>query len=105
MTPEGKIKKDFKHAVSNIPKFWYFSPVSNGMGVMGIPDFVCCYQGRFIGVETKAPGRRGQENQGLSALQVRVKNLILAAGGWYFIIDDKESLDNFLYSLDKIAGL
>lgn len=43
----------------------------------GIPDLLCCWYGRFVGIEVKAPGRRG----GFSKLQVRNLERIEDAGG------------------------
>jgi hypothetical protein len=48
---------------------WYYMPVQNGMGVVGIPDLICCVPveitedmvgksiGVFAAIETKAPGK------------------------------------------------
>ena len=44
-------------------------------GTSGIPDIICCYKGRFIGMECKFPG--GQ----LSELQKRAIARINRAGG------------------------
>lgn len=52
-TPEGAVKKAAKKLLDAASAF-YFMPVSNGMGRMGIPDIICCLDGRFIGIETKA---------------------------------------------------
>lgn len=55
-TPEGKVK-------AMISKFlkergvWRFMPVNNGMGVVGIPDFICCWDGLFVAIEAKAPDK------------------------------------------------
>lgn len=93
-TNEGAVKERVKKVLKNhAPQAWFFMPVSAGFGVMGIPDFVGVHNGRFFGIETKAPGRRGQTNGGLSGLQVRCKALILAAGGAYFVVDDEETLE------------
>lgn len=90
---EGAVKDKVKKLLKRYePLLWYYMPVSNGMGVMGIPDFVCCYDGMFMCIETKRPGRRGEANGGLSALQVRVRRLIETAGGKYFVVDDDISL-------------
>ena len=44
-------------------------------GTNGIPDIICCYKGRFLGLEAKLPGGR------LKALQRRALDKINAAGG------------------------
>ena len=49
-TPEGKVKEACKKYLKSIGA-WYFMPVSNGMGQVGIPDIICCYKGQFLAVE------------------------------------------------------
>ena len=44
-------------------------------GTSGIPDIICCYKGRFLGLEAKLPGGK------LTALQCRALDKINAAGG------------------------
>ena len=44
-------------------------------GVSGVPDIICCYKGRFLGLEAKLPGGR------LTALQKRALERINRAGG------------------------
>lgn len=77
MTPEGRVKaairkalldRGFWQAGRQRPESvagWFYMPVSNGMGVHGIPDFVCCLDGRMFVIEAKAPGKLGDlsENQ------------------------------------------
>ena len=29
-------------------------PATGGYGVSGVPDFLCCVRGRFVGIEAKA---------------------------------------------------
>lgn len=41
----------------------------------GIPDIICCYKGRFLGLECKLPGGR------LTELQKRAIDKINKAGG------------------------
>lgn len=53
LTPEGKVKKKVvdllkKHNV------YYFYPVTGGFGRSGVPDVVCCMNGKFLAVECKA---------------------------------------------------
>ena len=44
-------------------------------GTSGIPDIICCYKGRFLGLEAKLPGGK------LTELQKRTLGKINAAGG------------------------
>ena len=44
-------------------------------GTSGVPDIICCYKGRFIGMECKLPGGR------LTELQKRAIHRINQAGG------------------------
>lgn len=44
-------------------------------GTSGVPDIICCYKGRFLGLEVKLPNGR------LTALQKRAIEKINAAGG------------------------
>lgn len=55
-TPEGKVKDKIKKFLKE-RGVWFYMPVQNGMGVVGIPDLICCYRGIFLAIETKAPGK------------------------------------------------
>ena len=44
-------------------------------GTSGVPDIICCYKGRFLGLEAKLPGGR------LTELQKRALEKINRAGG------------------------
>ena len=52
-TPEGKVKASVKKILDEL-HVYHFSPFQAGMGRAGIPDIICCYNGRFIGIECKA---------------------------------------------------
>lgn len=90
-TPEGKVKRKCK-AIFKEHGIWYYMPMQNGMGVVGIPDFVCCHRGLFLGIETKAPGKRAN----LSPNQRARRDEILEAGGEYHVVDDPEQLRDIL---------
>jgi hypothetical protein len=87
MTPEGRVKAAVKKFLKD-RGIWFFCPVSNGMGVHGIPDFICCWRGQFIGVETKAPGKRGN----VSEMQKHQLEEIARAGGLSLVVDDVSQL-------------
>ena len=44
-------------------------------GTSGVPDIICCYKGRFLGLEAKLPGGK------LTELQKRALDKINRAGG------------------------
>ena len=44
-------------------------------GTNGVPDIICCYRGRFLGLEVKRPGGK------LTELQKRTLDRINTAGG------------------------
>lgn len=90
-TPEKRVKDAVKRYLDEIGA-WYFSPVSNGMGRHGIPDVIACLNGRFVGIECKAPGRRANT----SALQDREIAGINTAGGVAIVVDDVEQLKEVL---------
>lgn len=54
-TPEGKVKKEIKEYLDSIGAY-YFMPVQMGMGAATV-DILCCVKGRFVAIETKAPGK------------------------------------------------
>lgn len=91
-TPEGKVKAAVKKLLKE-RGVYYYMPMSNGMGVVGAPDFICCWNGRFLAIETKAPGKRGNT----TANQDKQLAAIRAAGGIAIVIDDVEQLRECLH--------
>ena len=64
-------------------------------GTSGIPDIICCYKGRFIGMECKLPGGR------LTELQKRAISKINAAGGIARRVESVEDAKNIIEIIDK----
>lgn len=100
LTPEGKVKDGIKKFLKERGA-WYFMPVSNGMGQMGIPDIICCYKGVFVAIEAKAPGKRNN----VTANQVRVMTQIQVAQGYAWVVDDIRDLPVLFNSLDVALKL
>jgi hypothetical protein len=90
-TPEGKVKDAVKKELS-ARGIWYFMPAANGFGKVGIPDIICCYGGKFLAIETKAPGKRNNTTPNQDA---RI-NEIRAAKGWALVVDDVQQVKEFL---------
>jgi len=90
-TPESKVKKKVKEVLKNLGAY-YVMPVTSGYGNSGVPDFLVCYQGKFIGLECKAG--KGK----VTALQQRNLDQIDLAGGWSFVINEEnvEQLNNLV---------
>lgn len=91
MTPEGKVKYAIKKWLIE-RGVWYFMPVQNGMGMMGVPDFIICWKGRLFAVECKAPGKRNT----VTALQERNINAINQQGGLAVVVT---SIEEFISAI------
>ena len=90
-TPEGKVKDAIKK-VLNENDIWYFMPAANGFGKVGVPDFICCWKGKFLAIEAKAKGKREYTtaNQNIRIEEIR------SARGWALVVDDVEQLKEFI---------
>ena len=101
MTPEARVKNSVKKELEArgfwragtakplVVSGWYYQPVSNGMSVNGIPDFICCWGGKFFSIEAKALGKKPTENQ------LRCHAEIRESGGTVLLIDDVSKLRGF----------
>lgn len=87
MTPEGRVKKAVKEYLTARGAY-FFMPVQMGYGAATL-DFLVCLDGRFIGIETKAPGKR----KDLTPRQRMTMAEIVAAGGEAFVVDDVTDLE------------
>ena len=107
-TPEGKVKKAVKSVfVEN--GVWYYMPVQNGMGTVGIPDLVACAPititedmvgkkiGVFVAVETKAPGKE----KNTTPNQKNVLHGISEAGGVAIVTDNTARVEEALNELKQ----
>jgi penicillin-binding protein-related factor A (putative recombinase) len=59
---EEWVKKEVK-AILKKYKVAYFMPSASIYGKVGSHDFICCYQGRFITIETKAGKKKPSDMQ------------------------------------------
>jgi hypothetical protein len=87
MTPEVAVKKAIKKVFKE-RGIWACTPIGTGYGTGGVPDFICCWNGRLLAVEAKAPGKRNNT----TALQKFQINAIRAAGGTALVVDDVNQL-------------
>jgi hypothetical protein len=85
-TPEKKVKdKIVKILKEN--GVYYFYASTHGFGRSGIPDLVCCANGRFIGIECKA----GKNLP--TALQLKELGAIQLAGGYSLVVNEENITD------------
>ena len=96
MTPEAKVKKKV-YKILKEKGAYYFSPIMNGFGKMGVPDVIACYRGVFIGIECKAGKNKPTELQ--------LKNLDdIGRSGGYALVINENNIDELLCVIDKIGG-
>lgn len=77
-TPEGLIKNRIKAALNTLgpDRCWWFMPVAGEFGASGIPDFVCCVDGRFFSIEVK----RGAAVKPTTRQEIRMEAIKKAKG-------------------------
>ena len=89
--PEAIVKRKVKAVLKEIGAFQHW-PVQSGMGAP-ILDCIACVDGRYIGIETKAPGKHPTPRQRLIMEQIE------QAGGWAYVIDGDVSITAMLEDL------
>ena len=70
---ESALDRAIKRHLDSVPNLYHWK--TTGCAQAGVPDRVICFQGRFIGLEVKAPGNDA------SKPQLRQLELIRRAGG------------------------
>lgn len=93
-TPEGAIKAKVSALLAK-HGCYKFMPVQMGMGSRTL-DYLVCHYGRFLAVETKAPGKD------LTALQKECRRKIEAAGGSVFKVSNEVELAELRAALQEI---
>ena len=88
-TPESKVKLAVVKLLKQYGVYFFF-PATHGYGRSGVPDIVCCINGKFLGIECKA----GKNEP--TALQQREINKIQAAGGMAMVVREDLTLLEFL---------
>jgi len=89
-TPEGDVKKQTREMLEGLGLVcaskavlcvtgktgWFYMPVSNGMGVHGIPDFIGHYKGKFFAIEAKSPNKNPTALQQIQLDALRITGAI-----------------------------
>lgn len=98
MTPEGRVKDHVKRYLKAKGAYW-FMPVQNGMGAPSL-DFLVCYKGRWLAIETKTGTKDMTPRQRVTA------RLMEAAGGETVLVNEsdtvKNQLDPTFFALDML---
>lgn len=81
LTPEAKVKANIKK-ILQLHGVYYAMPMGTGYGNSGVPDFLCCLNGKFLAVEAKANGGVP------TALQNKHLGDIQEAGGVWWIVNE-----------------
>ena len=81
LTPEVKIKKQIRKILDEAGAY-YAMPIGSGYGNSGVPDFLVCVSGKFVGIEAKAG--KGKT----TALQEAHLSRIRSAGGVAVVINE-----------------
>lgn len=85
MTPEGRVKAAVNRLLDKYKSIYKFMPVPGGFGASSL-DYLLCVNGKFVAIETKAPGKKPTDRQRRIAAQIE------RAGGVVFIIDSADAL-------------
>ena len=85
-TPEAKVKTKIK-AILKAHNVYYAMPIGTGYGSSGVPDFLCCVNGKFLAIEAKA----GKGTT--TALQEKNLRLITESGGIALVINETNIAD------------
>jgi pantoate kinase len=88
-TPEAKVKKQIRKVLEEMGAY-YAMPIGTGYGNSGVPDFLVCSKGSFIGIEAKAGAGK------TTALQESHLSRIRGAGGTALVINEQ--------NIDQLKG-
>ena len=97
-TPESKVKAKIK-AILKEHGVYYAMPVGTGYGNAGVPDFLCCFNGRFLAIEAKANGgvTTALQNKNLRDIEtaggitcVLSEDNVSALGGYLNLMTEKK---------------
>ena len=93
-TPEGLVKKKVRNYLISLGVY-RFSPVQMGIGSPTLDD-LCCFRGKFLGIEYKAEGKMPTPRQLLTMTQIREAGGIAIWG---------DSAYNIIEQINIIFGL
>jgi hypothetical protein len=93
-TPEGMLKASIRQLL-DVCGIFYYNAWGGPMSPKGVPDLICCQNGRFIGIEVKTPAGK------VSGDQEEFIRRINEAGGLGFIARSLEDVLDTLQLNDR----
>lgn len=81
-TPEKRVKEKVVKILKE-EGVYYFFPATHGFGRSGVPDIICCVNGKFLAVECKAGTNKP------TALQVREIEHIRQSNGVAIVVNEE----------------
>ena len=84
-----------KYLISLGGDIFFWKEHGGPYGTSGIPDIICCYKGRFLGLEAKLPGGK------LTELQKRTLDKINAAGGIAHRVESVDDVKAIIAQADR----
>jgi len=96
-TPEVKVKNKIKAMLKKYDVY-YAMPIGSGYGNAGVPDFLCCVNGKFMGIEAKAGS-----NQPTALQYKNLENIIKAQG--YALVINESNIDFLEGTIKLIKGV
>jgi len=92
------LEKDITAAIQRylktVPHCFFFKEHGGQYGTAGLPDIICCYRGRFVAFEVKAPSGKPSKLQEITITKIK------AAKGEAFIVRSVEEVKKILESLE-----
>ena len=85
-TPEKKVKDKVVKLLKEAGVYYFYAS-THGFGRSGVPDLVCCLQGKFVGIECKAGKNKP------TPLQEKEMAAIRAAGGTTLVVNEENIND------------
>ena len=92
MSAESNLQTRIINLLKKDNSIWYLNVHGGGrFQKSGIPDLIICHNGKFLGLELKAPKGKA------SPLQKAVGKLIIRAGGGWLCSQDYAEIKEWLY--------
>lgn len=93
-TPEGRLQQRIQKRLSELGVF-VFKVHGSALMMAGLPDLICCVDGKFLGLEVKTP----QTLDNVSAIQSYRHGQIRAAEGRCEVVASVEDVDRIIASM------